>query len=272
MLNFLLQPAGQSSTDLSPPNASRRINVAELKSRHAAGMTIRLRREWKNPTALDFLAECVARCRDLGKLYTILVVSGDVDAPTAETHLVARERFIDRLAALYAADPLCWGVHAGVSYAPHSEELFGDKNKRLSPAMIAANQRLIKYTAQAFARQVIITAGAANDPAAMRQIFRYGIAVAPGRYLYKNNAMSAKSPVDWASNVLVIEAMKLGARGGFEMLCGSNESRFKDPKDKTPQSQLYAKAMAVVAEIEKRAGKKIDYLAPYRADFGRLVA
>jgi hypothetical protein len=104
----------------------------------------------------------------------------------------------------------------------------------------------------------------------MRQIIRYGIAVAPGRFLYKNNAMSAKSPIDWISNQLVVEAMKAGARGGFEMLCGSNEARFRDRNDRTPAAKLYAKAMATVAEIERLAGKQIDYLAPYKYDLKGL--
>ncbi len=266
MLNFALQPAAQSSSDQSPPRGNRLITIPEMKLPGVAGVTIRIRRQWE----WQFTVDCVARCRDLGKQYTLLVIGGDVQNPYHPDHITSRERFAAKLAAAFGEDSLLWGVHASLPPTGHSEELFG---KPMQPSVIEKNQKFIKFHADAFpARINVLTAGSGNDPSAMRQIIRYGISVAPGRFLYKNNAMSAKSPVSWVSNQLVVEAMKAGARGGFEMLCGSNEARFRDRNDRTPAAKLYAKAMATVAEIERLAGKKIDYLAPYKYDLPKLGA
>lgn len=264
MLNLALQAAAQSSSDQSPPRGTRLITIPEMQLPGVAGVTIRIRRHWP----WQFVADCVARCRDLGKLYTLLVIGGDVSAPYHPDHILSRQRIASKLAAAFGEDPLLWGVHASLPPTGHSEELFG---KPMQPSVIEKNQKFIKFHADEFpARVNILTAGSGNDPSAMRQIIRYGITVAPGRFLYKNNAMSAKSPIDWISNQLVIEAMKAGARGGFEMLCGSNEARFRDRNDRTPAAKLYAKAMATVAEIERLAGKQIDYLAPYKYDLKKL--
>lgn len=194
------------------------------------------------------------------------MIGGDATDPYQESHLASRRRTIERLAGLFGDDPLLWGVHASLPPAGHSEELFG-KPMRLS--IIEKNQQFIKFTGGLFpSRVVIITAGSGNDPSAMQQIIRYGATVLEtGRFLYKNNAMSAKSPVSWVSNQLVVLAMRLGARGGFEMLRGSNETLFRNTSDaRLTTAMLYSKAMATVAELERQAGKKIDYLAPYRYD------
>lgn len=261
MLILPLLPAAQSSNDTSAPSGSRLFTDAQLRTVGIGGQTIRIRRQWKD----DYVKSRVDQCRRLGKRYTLLVVGGDVADPYHQNHIDSRKTAITRLADLFRDDPLLWGVHAGLPPAGHSEELFG---KPMSPSTIDKNQQFIKFTGGLFpSRVVIITAGSGNDPSAMRQIIRYAHATLGPRFLYKNNALSAKADATWISHQLVIEAMKLGARGGFELLGGSNESRFRKTVDaRLPTGKLYAKAMATVAEIERLAGKKIDYLAPYRYD------
>lgn len=255
MTTFALQPAAQSKTDLSPPTGARLITPAELSL--ADGLTIRYRRHWP----LSFVEENVARCRKAGKLYTLLVVGGDVKDPTKESHLRSLEQLINTLGYQYASDPLCWGVHCGLPPEGHSEELFW--GKPMPSKAITANKRIIATWGAAFPSQRMLLAGSANDPAAMRQLIAYGI-TAPDRFVYKINSLSAKTTTTgWVGTDLVVEAAKAGAGVGFEMLCGSNESRF---------GGSWSQAMAKKAAIEKRAGKQSAYLAVYRGDLAKLGA
>lgn len=70
----------------------------------------------------------------------------------------------------------------------------------------------------------------------------------------------AQRPLGVAGSTRITEAAKSGAGIGFEMLCGSNESRF---------GGTWSQAMAKKAAIEKRAGKQASYLAVYRGDLGK---
>jgi hypothetical protein len=255
-MNFALQPAAQSKTDLSPPRGNRLITPAELKL--VDGLTIRYRRHWP----LSFIEENVARCRAAGKLYTLLVVGGDVKDPTGSSHLLRLEQLIDVLGAKYATDPLCWGVHVSLPPYKHSEELFWGK---VMPAKaINANIRTMVAWDEAFPRQMQLLAGAANDPKAMRALIHYGVGLSGSRFIYKINSLSAKTATSgWAGTDLIVDAARMGAGIGWEMLCGSNESRF---------GGTWAKAMANKAAIEKRAGKKTNYLAVYKADLAKAGA
>jgi hypothetical protein len=254
-MNFALQPAAQSKTDLSPPRGNRLITPAELKL--VDGLTIRYRRHW----SLSFIEENVLRCRDLGKLYTLLVVGGEVKDPTAASHLNSLEKLIAVLGSKYADDPLCWGVHCGLPPKPHSEELFW--GKPMPGKAMEANWRTIRAWTKAFSDQVKMIAGSANDVKAMLDLMEFGQEESSGQFLYKINSLSAKLDTDWVGARLISEAAKLGLFIGFEMLCGSNESRF---------GGTWAKAMANKAAIEKRAGKKTNYLAVYKADLAKAGA
>lgn len=255
MTVFALQPAAQSKNDLSAPKGNRLITPAELKL--VDGLTIRYRRHW----SLSFIEENVLRCRAAKKLYTLLVVGGDVKDPAGSSHLLRLEQLIDTLGAKYASDPLCWGVHVGLPPYDHSEELFW--GKPMPKAAISGNKRIMAAWATAFRPQMKLLAGSANDPAAMRLLIEEGdYLCGVGRFLYKINSLSAKTVTKgWAGTDLIVDAAKAGAEIGFEMLCGSNESRF---------GGTWAKAMANKATLEKRAGKKTAYLAVYKADLAKV--
>lgn len=252
-LSFALQPAAASKTDLSAPRGNRLITPAELKL--VDGLTIRYRRHW----SLSFIEENVLRCRDAGKLYTLLVVGGDVKDPTGSSHLLRLKQLIVKLGSLYSTDPLCWGVHVGLPPQNHSEELFW--GKKMPVRAINANEDTIEAWYESFPTQMQLLAGSANDPAAMRDLIQFGVGGSGDRFIYKINSLSAKTATTgWAGTDLMVEAAKMGAGIGFEMLDNSSASRF---------GGTFAQAMAKKAALEKRAGVKTSYLAVYKGDLAK---
>lgn len=251
---FALQPGNDQAKIPLGQKGSTRITAAELK--YADGLTIRGRRNWPD----SFWAENVTFCRQQKKPYTLLLMGGDEADPTKESHLASVESQVKRLAAKYATDPLCWGVHVtGCSKSGHSEELYW--GKPMPAKVIAANKRLISAWAAAFPSQRIILAGSANDQNAIRDLIRYGVKAAPGRFVYKMNAMSPKPNLSWAGNTLLIDAAKLGADIGYEALQPSNHQKF---------GGTWAQFVAKTLEIERRAGEKFVYEAIYRYDLPRV--
>jgi hypothetical protein len=259
---FALQPVDAAALKPLGQKGSTRITEAQLKL--VDGLTIRTRRDWP----LSVVDDGVKLCRKLGKQYTILVIGGDVPDPTKESHLASVEGLIKTYAAKYAGDPLCWGVHVtGCSKwisatKGHSEELFW--GRPMPPKVLAANKRLITAWAAAFPKQRIILAGSANDPAAMRELIKHGVKVAPGRFVYKINSLSPKTPVTgWAGTGLIVEAAKAGGDYGFEMLQPSNHPNF---------SGTWAQMLAKKAGLEKRAGEPAVYWAIYKIDIAKAGA
>lgn len=258
---FALQPGNAEALRPLGTRGSTRITEAEL--RRTEGLTIRIRREWiwrDGKWDFSFVDENVALCRKLGKPYTLLVMGGGPN-PLDPYNLGWYASAARELGKRYADDPLCYAAHVtGCSPAGHSEEQFW--KRPMPPRAIAANKMLIDEWAAAFPRQWILFAGAASDPAAMRELVRYGVAAAPGRFVYKINSLSAKLDLDWQGKrwqgvKLMVDAAKLGARIGFEALDNSAASRF---------GGSWPQALAKKAEIEKRAGSKAVYLAKYRGD------
>jgi hypothetical protein len=255
-MNFALQPAAASKTDLSPPRGNRLITAAELKL--VDGLTIRYRRHWP----LSFIEENVARCRAAGKLYTLLVVGGDVKDPTGSSHLLRLEQLINTLGAKYESDSLCWGVHVALPPTGHSEELFW--GKKMPAKALNANKRIMAAWSNNFTRQRQLLAGSANDPPAMRELIKFGVGMSTDRFIYKINSLSAKTATSgWAGTDLIVDAAKMGAGIGFEMLDNSSASRF---------GGTFAQSMAKMAALEKRAGVKTSYLAIYRGDLAKAGA
>jgi len=251
-----LQPAAQSKNNATAPTGNRLITDAELKLPGVDGVTIRYRRGWD----IDFIAQNVARCRKLNKLYTLLVVGGEVKNPLTESHLSGLEKLIGQLGKLYAKDSLCWGVHCAVPPYDHSEELFW--GKPMPAGAIRANQRIITRWNIEFPMQMKLLAGSANDVAAMQTLIEGGVdECGPDRFLYKINSISAKLDLTWSGVGLLVWAAAYGAQIGGEMLDASTASRF---------GGTWKQAMAKVAAIEKKAGKKFAYLAPYRQDLKNL--
>lgn len=254
---FALQPGNDAALKPLGMRGSTRITAAEL--RKVDGLTIRGRLGWP----LSFWESNVAACRKLGKPYTLLVMGGDARDPTTHAHQQKVWVAITQLASKYRDDPLCWGVHVtGCSRQGHSEELFW--GRPMPAKSLATNKTLIERWAKEFSRQRILLAGSANDPAAMRTLIKHGVAIAPGRFIYKINSLSAKTPVTgWVGADLIVDAAKLGAGIGWEMLDNSSAARF---------GGTFAQSMAKLAALEKRAGVKTSYLAIYRGDLAKAGA
>lgn len=261
----LLQPLFHADNQRKPPEGSRRITEAELRSPGIDGMTIRIIPQFLSVDGrwdFRFVDECVALCRKTGDRYTLLLAGGGAD-PLAEKSLAFYEAAAKALGERYASDPSCRGVHVtGAEDVGHSEEYFW--GRPMPPAAMTAIKRMIVAWSNAFPRQVILFAGTANDVAASREIIAYGNQVAPGRFLYKINALSAKMamPDQWASTQLVVDAGQAGSLIGFEMLDNSSAQRFGGTFDQS---------LAKLAEIERLAGKSVSYLAIYRGDIAKAA-
>jgi hypothetical protein len=254
-----LQPGDAEALRPLGQRGSTRITEQQLKL--VDGLTIRIRPEWiwKNGKwDFSFVDENVTLCQKLGKKYTLLLMGGGpkpLDPYNRGWYASAARELGKR----YSADPLCFAAHVtGASPTGHSEELYWG---RPMPSLAkVAIKELIREWAAAFPRQWIILAGSANDPAATRELISYLVSVAPGRAVYKMNAMSPKPNLTWAGNTLLIDAAKLGAEISYEELQPSNHHKF---------GGTWAQFVAKVKEIERRAGKRFVYQAIYRYDLAK---
>lgn len=254
-----LQPAAHdpSARVPQPPTGNRLVSVAQLQLPGVEGLTVRSRKHW--PWA--FVDNGAATARQAGDLWTWLPCGGDEANPLSTASLAAREQLYRDGSARYARDPALYAVHATVPPYGHSEECF--YGKRMSSAAKEAQQRIIAVAAAAFPRQRIIWTGSPEDPAANRDIIAYGVKAAPGRFVYKMNAMSPKAPLTWNGITLLVDAAKLGADIGFEELQPSSHTKF---------GGTWPQFVAKVAEVERRAGKQFVYRAIYPGDLPQLGA
>lgn len=249
-----LQPGNDTAL-----NGPGRITESELK--RVDLLTIRIRPQWLVKSGkwdFSFVDQNVALCRKLNKKYTLLLMGGGpkpLDPYNRGWYASAARELGKR----YSPDPLCYAAHVtGASPTGHSEELYWG---RPMPSLAkVAIKELIREWAAAFPRQWIILAGSANDPAATRELISYLVSVAPGRGVYKMNAMSPRPNLDWAGNTLLVDAAKLGADISYEELQPSNHPKF---------GGTWAQFVAKVKEIERRAGKRFVYQAIYRYDLAK---
>ena len=254
---FALQPAAHdpSAKIPQPPNGKRLISVAQLQLPGVDGLTVRSRKHWN----WAFVDACAATARQAGDAWTWLPCGGDEANPLSAASLAARQQLYRDGAARYSRDGLLYAVHATVPPYGHSEECF--YGNRMSAAAKEAQKRIIATAAAAFPRQRIIWTGSPEDPAANLEIVAYGVRAAPGRFVYKMNAMSPKAPLTWNGITLLIDAAKLGADIGFEELQPSTHQKF---------GGTWPQFVAKVAEVERRAGKPFVYEAIYPGDLAKL--
>lgn len=247
---FALQP-GSHNPDakiLEEPRGNRLISVADLKTPGIDGMTVRYRTHWP----LKFIDDSVARVKQAGDRWTLLVCSGETPYPTWESNIVAWERLIAELGTKYAADLSLWGVHlTGCTLQNVSEERHW---QTITPVIEATDKRLIAAWSRAFPGKKLLFAIGNKDDAGMKRLIQYAVARAPGRVVVKSNAMKSTTNIDANHNRLVVWAMQNGADGGFEMARADSN---------------WPKVKSNIAAIEKRAGKKIVYLAAYPPDLAK---
>ncbi len=250
-----LQPGNDGALKPLGQRGSTRITEAELRLPSVDLLTIRTRKNW--PASV--LDQCVATAKKTGDRWTWLPMGGDESNPLSATSLAAREKLYRDTGAKYGLDPTLYAVHACVPPFDHSEECF--YGRPMPRNAIEAQKRIIAVAAVAFPTAKIIWAGSANDPAANLEIIRYGVKAAPGRFVYKMNAMSPKPNLTWAGNTLLVDAAKLGADIAYEALQPSNHEKF---------GGTWPQFVAKVKEIERRAGKQFVYEAIYRIDLAKV--
>jgi len=254
---FALQPASNSQSALDPPKGTRLISLEEMNLPGIDGTTIRYRRNWP----LSFIDGCVKTVNRANDKWTLLVCSGDVTYPTAESNMREWESLIAELGQRYASDLTLWGVHlTGVTPKGTSEERHWST---ITPAIEAADKRMIDAWARNFPGKKLLFAIGNKDDAGMKRLITYAMQRAPGRVVVKHNAMKASTSINANHNQLVIWAGKQGAEIGFEMVGSTLESRF---------GGTYQQMMQKVAQVEKLAGKKVSYLAPYKPDLAKVGA
>lgn len=260
-----LQPAGRNGgKDTRPPQGGQLISAAEMQTKNCAGDTHRLRPEWISvpgkqfPYRWDFSIEdgYVQTNRAANKPYKILIVGGGQD-PLAEATLAFYEAAYQQLGQRYGNDPLFVAVHACCPPTGHSEEPFW--GKRMPAAAKAGIKRMIVAANNACPRQFIVVAGTANDQNAMKEIITFGVQTCGSRFVYKNNALSAKP--NTASNNLVVWAGQHGAGIWWEMLDNSSASRFGGSFQ-----QAYNQAKSLAAKAGRPFG--FDF---YQGDFSNLA-
>lgn len=249
-----LQPGDEAAKKPLGQKGSTRITEAELRLPNVDLLTIRTRKTWPD----SILDQCVATSKKTGDRWTWLPMGGDEANPLSAPNLVSREQLYRDVGRKYGTDPTLYAVHACVPPYKHSEECF--YGRPMPRAAIEAQKRIISVAAVAFPKAKIIWTGSANDPIANLELIRYGVKAAPGRFVYKMNAMSPKDNLGWAGNTLLVDAAKAGADIGFEALQPSNHPNF---------GGTWPQFLAKVREIERRAGKRFVYQALYHYDLSR---
>lgn len=254
---FALQPASNSQSALDPPKGNRLISLDEMNLPGIDGTTIRYRRNWP----LSFIDGCQKTVNRATDKWTLLVCSGDVTYPTAESNLREWEALIAELGHKYAPDLSLWGVHlTAVTPKGVSEERHWST---ITPAIEAADKRMIDAWAQNFPGKKLLFAIGNKDDAGMKRLIKYAVARAPGRVVVKTNALKPTSDIKAAHIQLLIWSAKVGANIGFEPNQPSNHPKFDG---------TWAQFVAKQKEIERLAGKPFLYKAIYPGDLAKVGA
>ena len=263
-VSFALQPGNAQAFIPLGQRGSTRITEKELAL--VDGLTIRIRPEWllKNGKwNFDFVDSCVATCRKLNKHYTLLLMSGGAN-PEKYANYSFYIQAAQQLGNRYGKDPLLYMVHiTGCTPEGVSEELHW---KKVTPAVEEVLRVLITAWSDAFPDKKLALAIAGGDKAkvdCMKRLVRYLDLVAPGRGIVKNNAMRAATQLGAAQNAIVVYAGDYGTGIGFEMACSSVD-------DPTRFGRPAIKVANVIGELERRAGRGVEYLAWYRDDLKAL--
>lgn len=254
MTVFALQPGSHDQDKLDPPRRGRLITLAQLRMAGIGGMTVRGRRKDKAGNAwplFDFFDQCQATVKKAGDQWTLLVCSGDDGDFLSEPSIIAWEKLIAELGRRYASDTSLFGVHlTGCSPFGVSEE----RHHKITPSIEVADKRLMRAWAKAFPTQKLLFAIGNKDDAGMKRLILSLKEIAPGRGIVKHNAMKSGTILNANHNRLIVWAGQQGLDIGFELV-GADSN--------------WPKVRANIAAIEKQAGRKISYLAPYPPDLAK---
>lgn len=250
--NFLLQPG-----DPAVLEGKKLVPTADLKRAGVDGLTIRARPDWD--TMFSFVDQQASRCKAIKKKYTLLVMGGFEEKPWLKGNVDDYCRDAKILGDYFSPDPFCYACHVtgctpyGNGKSGPSEELYW-KKETFTPAVEAANKKLITAWSAAFPRQKILLAVAGSYPEGMRRLIDYGQATAPGRFVVKINSLGPQTKLDAPQVKLLQYAASKGCGIGFEA-----NAAWGSQAD-------YNKAMGTWGQVEKLAGVKGSYAAYYFPD------
>ena len=249
---FSLQPGDPA---VLQPGSNRLVSDAQLQLPHVAGLTIRARWSWlhlgEGKFDFSFLDSQIERCRELGKPYKLLVMTGANSSPDwigGEWHRGAPvpwspelDKYYGELVAelgrRYADDPLLVGAHitgptfpsAEMHPAPGIESVKGYSDQKMLDAWSGA---IDKYAA-AFPNNACILSISVRPPASryLAKTIDHGRAKLGKRFTLEHNALKAGTqPLAPHHQVIALQHQR-GVRVGFEMVCAAanNAKRFGSP-------------------------------------------
>lgn len=249
---FALQPGDPA---VLQPGGNRRVTAAQLQLPQVAGLTIRARWSWlhlgEGKFDFSFLDSQIERCRELGKPYKLLVMTGANCSPEwigGEWHRGAPVPWSPELAKYYgelvaelgrryAEDPLLVGVHitgptfpsAEMHPAPGIEAVKGYSDQK----MLEAWSRAIDHYAAAFPNNACLLSISVRRPANryFAKTIDHGRAKLGERFTLQHNALKAGTQFLAPHHRLIAEQHQRGVRVGFEMVCAAanNPTRFGSP-------------------------------------------
>lgn len=246
---FALQPGDPA---VLKPGSNRLISAAQLQLPHVAGLTIRARWSWlhqgEGKFDFSFLDAQIERCRQLGKPYKLLVMTGANCSPEwigGEWHRGAPvpwspelKKFYGELVAelgrRYADDPLLVGAHitgptfpsAEMHPAPAIESVKGYSDQKMLEAWAGA----IDMYAAAFPNNACILSISVRRPANryLAQTINHGLTKLGQRFTLQHNALKAGTQLLAPHHRVIAEQHQRGIRVGFEMVsaAANNPTRF----------------------------------------------
>lgn len=251
---FALQPGSHDTKKLDAPRGGRLISVAQLNVPGIDGMTVRGRR-WdasgKPWPLIPFYDQCQATVKTAGDRWTLLLMSGDSPNFTSEAYLREWETLIAQLGARYGNDASLYGVHLTGCSPYFPKPVSEERHHKITPAIEAADKRLMRAWAAAFPTKKLLLAIGNKDDAGMKRLILYAKSIAPGRVVVKHNAMKSGTNLNANHNRLIVWAGQQGLDIGFEMAAADSN---------------WPKVKQNIAAIERQAGRKIVYLAAYPTD------
>lgn len=246
---FALQPGDPAVLN---PRSARQVSTAQLQLPQVAGLTIRARWSWLHISEgkfdFSFLESSVERCRQIGKPYKLLVMTGANCAPEwigGDWYRGApvpwspelRKRHGELVAELgrrFAEDPLLVGVHitgptfpsAEMHPAPGIESLEDYSDEKMLNAWTEA----IDAHAAAFPNNACILSISVRRPANryLSKTIEHGRAKLGQRMTLQHNALKAGTQLLAPHHQVVAQLHQRGVRVGFEMVCAAatNPARF----------------------------------------------
>jgi hypothetical protein len=217
----------------------------------------------------------VAQARRLNKPYTLLFMATGRD-PFEPVGYKFFDSIFYEAYARYGSDPLYVGLHPAGGSAPGDNPATADDEGASEEQhwgrapwprkVIDLQKRRLTQAAASHPDKAILWANGLNDTNASMEVIRHGLAVAPGRVIFKHNAMKASTKLTAPQNRLVVEAGKLGAWPGWEMV-GVYDGPSPTSRFGGTWGRMLQNVDALTRESRHAVGER--YLARYPGDWSK---